>query len=425
MPECNADPGIGNATSSKAIPIGKHPLEPTAQSLATRARIAQLISPLRRVKPRVPFWQLAAHRIPTLWGLYRGLLANTGNPQIRWRIRKLFEKNGKLTGTAQTIECLKMGYKWLDAFKKARGGDSKMQRTLERYGRLIEMKRKKEHWKQVLRIEMEWQEKLRKKPIVTGALLPATLDNRPMPRLYPQPAMFGSMFIKRRRTRELRLARHRRYAEEALDLVREVDFEEGARRLASGASKASVERGGPLVITRGRAVNDNGAGHASEPTFSRDTRAEWLSPIQVVLDQNKKSRALDEARLRSPVTPEMVAIMARARTHRILNKTHERNVNRHGFITNSVLKRKRQAPPSWILDRMTPQQKHQDSVVRRPSEGGYTGRIKAEMGVKMKEPGLWRKEEEVTEEGLKRERKILKAIRRVQKEIELGVEKGR
>jgi hypothetical protein len=43
---------------------------------------------------------------------------------------------------------------WLDAFKKARGGDSKMQRTLERYGRLIEMKRKKEHWKQVLRIEM-------------------------------------------------------------------------------------------------------------------------------------------------------------------------------------------------------------------------------------------------------------------------------
>ena len=74
---------------------------------------------------------------------------------------------------------------------------------------------------------------------------------------------------------------------------------------------------------------------------------------------------------------------------------------------------------------MTPEQKHRDRVVRRPSEGGYTGRIKAEMGVKMKEPQLWQKEEDVTGQGLKRERKILKIMRRVQKEAELGVEKGK
>ena len=36
----------------------------------------------------------------------------------------------------------------------AKGGDLPMQRVLERYGRLIAMKRRKEHWTQVLRIEL-------------------------------------------------------------------------------------------------------------------------------------------------------------------------------------------------------------------------------------------------------------------------------
>lgn len=55
---------------------------PSAQSLQHRARIAQLISPLRRIRPRVPFWELAAHRIPTLWSLYRGLVRNAPGEEI-------------------------------------------------------------------------------------------------------------------------------------------------------------------------------------------------------------------------------------------------------------------------------------------------------------------------------------------------------
>jgi hypothetical protein len=43
-------------------------------SLAHRQLIARLLTPLKRVKPRVPFYQLYAHRLPTLWTLYRGLL---------------------------------------------------------------------------------------------------------------------------------------------------------------------------------------------------------------------------------------------------------------------------------------------------------------------------------------------------------------
>jgi hypothetical protein len=58
-------------------------LLPSAESLAHRARLARLISPLRRVRPRVPFYALAAHRVPTLWCLYRGLLRAAPGENVR------------------------------------------------------------------------------------------------------------------------------------------------------------------------------------------------------------------------------------------------------------------------------------------------------------------------------------------------------
>ena len=58
-------------------------LLPTPQSLAHRTRIASIISPLKRVRPRVPFYDLAAHRIPTLWSLYRGLLREVPGTNVR------------------------------------------------------------------------------------------------------------------------------------------------------------------------------------------------------------------------------------------------------------------------------------------------------------------------------------------------------
>lgn len=56
---------------------------PSVESQTFRANLAQLLSPLRRVRPRVPFFELAAHRIPTLWGLYRGLLREAPTEDVR------------------------------------------------------------------------------------------------------------------------------------------------------------------------------------------------------------------------------------------------------------------------------------------------------------------------------------------------------
>lgn len=84
------------------------PPSPPPSSLAHRESIARLLTPLRRIRPTVAYYKLAAHRIPTLWTLYRGLQrhaerknvggdlfvfgaqANTAS-QLKWRIRTLFE----------------------------------------------------------------------------------------------------------------------------------------------------------------------------------------------------------------------------------------------------------------------------------------------------------------------------------------------
>ena len=56
---------------------------PAYDRAAHRARIASVVSSLRRVTPRVPFWRLAAHRLPTLWTLYRGLLRSAPSEIVR------------------------------------------------------------------------------------------------------------------------------------------------------------------------------------------------------------------------------------------------------------------------------------------------------------------------------------------------------
>ena len=47
-----------------------------------RAELSKAFSSLRRTRPRVPFWLLAAHRIPTLWTLYRGIQREAPSEEV-------------------------------------------------------------------------------------------------------------------------------------------------------------------------------------------------------------------------------------------------------------------------------------------------------------------------------------------------------
>lgn len=156
-------------------------------SISHRSRLAHLISPLRRVIPRVPFWQLKAHRVPVLWGLCRGLLRSaptqevciiswhslscllqssywyplTTTSKIRWKIQSTFRENRHLNSPAVTKTRMQRGYRVCPTVKmtcityadrtsqllnlctKAYNGDERSKIVLDRYSRLLKANREK------------------------------------------------------------------------------------------------------------------------------------------------------------------------------------------------------------------------------------------------------------------------------------------
>ncbi|KAF7313367.1 hypothetical protein HMN09_00492400 [Mycena chlorophos] len=329
---------------------------PSAASLAFRANLAKLVSPLRRVRPRAPFWELAAHRAPTL-ALYRNLLRNAPDDDIRWRVSSLFRQHHHATGTEKTRRELLKGYKWLDAFKLARTGDEKQQAILARYSRLLAVRAGKGYWKGLVRQELAWQERLKSRPILTGALMKATYYNPPLPRMKPQPTVISDIIRARYKAREGRWARRGLMVEDLRDLAEEAKFEDGLVNL----------------------------GEDFEPVFRNVN--EWRGPIFKAIAQVDSWNTNDVKRQYRPVSPELRQILLDARREKIANKTRERARERRGVILKRTLARKRQGPPPHFLSRMTPAQRHRDKIVRAVGEVGYVGMMKQRMGFKLRDGG--------------------------------------
>ncbi|KAG8742105.1 hypothetical protein FRC12_015445, partial [Ceratobasidium sp. 428] len=127
---------------------------PSPSSLALRSSISQKLSSLRRTSPRVPFWALASHRVPTLWTLYRGLLRVAPGENTRWRIRGLFQRYHHLTSPVKTREVLQLGHRWLDYLTLAKEGDTRKQRVAERFERSFREMKRRLMWKDIYRREL-------------------------------------------------------------------------------------------------------------------------------------------------------------------------------------------------------------------------------------------------------------------------------
>ncbi len=70
-----------------------------------------------------------------------------------------------------------------------------------------------------------WQERLRTRPVLTGAYLKPTLLHGPLPRMRPQPAHVTGMIVWRRKARERRLVKQELLQEQLKHLNLESEFE--------------------------------------------------------------------------------------------------------------------------------------------------------------------------------------------------------
>ncbi|KAF8484249.1 hypothetical protein JB92DRAFT_2762269 [Gautieria morchelliformis] len=332
-----------------------------------RTELAVSFSALRRVRPTMPFWHLAAHRVPTLWSLYRGLLRTAQHEHIQWHIRALFHLHKSLTSPSRTRDELAKGYRWLGIFQKASHGDRHSVAIMDRYNRLIRSKREREQWKSIFREELHWIHKMQNRPIMTGALLRPSIFNRPLPRLKPQPIHISRMIWNRRRVRDLRLKKQELWTSWRDDLQRESAFEANLFRT----------------------VQANGLWF--EKVF--ENNMDWRAPIDEILNSIIVSYRLDEARARTPYSLDLLDMVKEARREKIRNKTHEKERERRGKILHSTIRRMNKGPPAHVLAKMTPDQRRLDHILRGPGEAGYAGRVKRETGMKLKDDQSWRLED--------------------------------
>ncbi|KAI0260680.1 hypothetical protein BC834DRAFT_534795 [Gloeopeniophorella convolvens] len=343
------------AVSNKPLP--PTPWQPTGASLARRQDVARIVSGLRSVRPRTPFYCLAAHRAPTLWGLYRGLLRASPGPVVRSRIQELFQKHRHLTSPALTKAQLEKGYRWLDLFHQAKRGDEHLQAVLERYERLIVARREHHRMARIVNEALAWQHRLISRPIVTGGFFKPSIYNGPLPRLKPQPAHISGMIHKRRLGRAKHVAQQRRLSSRRADMEAEAGFEDA------------------LMAAGSRFV----------PTFGGPRLTKWTAPLDASLKFLQGIFERDSARATRQTPPKLLRQLAAARRARDANIRRERQREWRGEVLTATRRRAKLGFPAPVLDKWTPRHRRMQLIARRSvGDAGYVGQVKRALGYKVR-----------------------------------------
>lgn len=123
-------------------------------------------------------------------------------------------------------------------------------------------------------------------------------------------------------------------------------------------------------------------------------RSQWTTaqPIRAKLAVIHESFTRDMARLTAPYPRELLLAARRVRQRIVANATRVKQHEPRGLYYPSTLARMRRGPPAHVLAKMTPEQRRLDRIVRGPAEGGYTGAVKHRLGMKLRNPDLWKLE---------------------------------
>ncbi|OCB89210.1 hypothetical protein A7U60_g3696 [Sanghuangporus baumii] len=268
-------------------------------------------------------------------------------------------------------EKLLQAHKFLDRFRAAENGNEKLQKVLLRYNAMIKAKQKKERLKSMIIEQSLWQDRLRNRPIMTGGFLKPTILNPPLPRLKPQPLHISMMMYRRRVGYERMAQKYIRLKGYQEDLGTEVKFEEAL-----------------LSELRSQPIRQ----YAFEPAFY--TVKGWGLDVAAQRFEIGRSMTRGVERATTQYPPELLEQIREARREKIRNKTRERERERRGDYSRNVIKRNRKRAPAHILETMSENRRRADATIRSASEVGYVGMTKSRLGVKMKNPNLWRELEE-------------------------------
>lgn len=226
---------------------------------------------------------------------------------------------------------------------------------------------------------------MQRRAILTGTIQRATYLNKPFPRMKPQPFHIGAMIQKRFQARTRR--REQRWILESLvnhveaEKTFESVLEENAAMFGQGFKRVFDHRDWRehilLLFSRGPWLD-------SCSTSDKNLLAE-IDRVQECFDR-------EDARLNAPYTDELFKVVAAARREKHRNLTNEKIRERRGEMTQKWLKRRRSRPPSLIRYRMTEEEKMTWWVSKCVSDVGYVGMLKRKLGIKLKDPDVWKRE---------------------------------
>ncbi|SAM84726.1 uncharacterized protein UBRO_06061 [Ustilago bromivora] len=173
----------------------------TASSDSLDALAFAAYLPRRAIKKRMPFFREPSHRNLVVWQLYRPLLQQcpTSCPALRQEIKKVMRKKKGLTSQSKVAELVQQARDLLHLFQLAAAGDATAQSTLADQEERLSSRNHRRSWNSF------WASKLHKLkyppriPHHSGALLPPTIYNCPLPRYKPVQPVGVSMMIYRRR----------------------------------------------------------------------------------------------------------------------------------------------------------------------------------------------------------------------------------
>lgn len=200
--------------------------------------------PRRPVKKRKPFFREASHRNLVLWQLYRPLLRQCPDtcPTLKQEIRRVMRKKKALTSQPKVAELVQQARDLLELFRLAAAGDSTAQNTLSEREELLSVRNHRRSW------NFFWATKLHELkyppriPHHSGALLPPTIFNRPLPRYKPVQPVAVSMMIYRRRVARLKRSERQMEVSEMMAAQRsEAQFMKQVLEGKRGAKKTIAE----------------------------------------------------------------------------------------------------------------------------------------------------------------------------------------